>query len=195
MSGLSLKERFDLLEKDLTVTPARISVHQELPFAVLRYEPQAEWDMRRKARLLAAKLQEHGKEVVTISMAELLWDTIENCEGLDAVIQLERERGFEMAQEQVNTYLSDPDWLPLPKMLAGKMQHLSPQRNVVFLMRVGSMAPAIYQMSKLLEEMQGLTLVPTVLFYPGTIEGDSGLRFMGSQERASSSSYRVKIYS
>jgi hypothetical protein len=57
------------------------------------------------------------------------------------------------------------------------------------------MAPAIYQMSKLLEEMHGLTLVTTILFYPGTIEGESGLRFMGSQDRVSSSSYRVKVYS
>src|SRR5688572_20426232 len=101
MPGLSLKERFDLLERDLIVTPVRISVHQELPFALLRYEPSAEWDMRRRARLLAARLNSYGKEVVTVSMAELLWNAIDQCEGVEAVIRLERERGFEAAQEQV----------------------------------------------------------------------------------------------
>jgi hypothetical protein len=192
---LSLKDRFDLLERDLIARPVRITVHQGLPFAILRYEPDAEWEMRRRARLLAAKLNGHGKDVVTISLAQLLWDSIENCEGLDAVVQLERERGFESAQEQVTTYLSDKEWLPLPETLEKQMKPLDPQRHVAFLMRAGSMAPAIYQMSKLLEEMHGRTLVPTILFYPGTIEGDSGLRFMGCQDRAASSSYRVKVYS
>jgi hypothetical protein len=151
--------------------------------------------MRRQARLLAARLVPQSKEVVTISLAELLWDAIDKCEGLEAVVQLERERGFEAAQEQVTTYLSDVDWLPLPNLLADRLKPLDPKRHIVFLMRAGSMAPALYQMSKLLEEMHGRTKVPTILFYPGTIEGDSGLRFMGCQERVSPSSYRVKIYS
>ncbi|MGH9762782.1 MAG: BREX protein BrxB domain-containing protein, partial [Blastocatellia bacterium] len=192
---LSLKERFDLLERDLTAKPPRITVHQGLPFAILRYEPNAEWDTRRRARLLAAKLNSYGKEVVTISFAELLWDSIDRCEGLDAIVRLERERGFASAEEQVTTYLSDDDWLPLPKLLAERMKNLDPQKHVAFLMRAASMAPAIYQMSKLLEEMHGRTLVPTILFYPGTVEGDSGLRFMGRQDRLASSSYRVKVYS
>ncbi len=192
---LSLKERFDLLERDLTARPPRITVHQDLPFAILRYDPDEEWKMRREARLLAARLVSHSKEAVTISLAELLWDAIDKSEGLDAVVQLERERGFESAQEQVTTYLSDTDWLPLPGLLADRMKSLDPKRHIVFLMRAGSMAPAIYQMSKLLEEMHGRTKVPAILFYPGTIEGDSGLRFMGCQDRVSPSSYRVKIYS
>lgn len=192
---LSLKERFDLLERDLTAKPIRIAVHEGLPFAILRYEPNAEWEVRRRGRLLATKLNAQGKEVVTISLAELLWEAIDKTEGLAAVVQLERERGFEAAQEQVTTYLSDKDWFPLPEALAQRMKSLDPQRNIVFLMRAGSMAPAIYQMSKLLEEMQGRTTVPAVLFYPGIVEGDSGLRFMGLQDRDAPGSYRVKIYS
>ncbi len=159
---LSLKERFDLLERDLIAKPIRITVHQDLPFAILRYDPGEEWEMRRQARLLSARLLSHGKEVVSIALAELLWDAIDKCEGIDAVVQLERE---------------------------------DPAKHVVFLSRAASMAPAVYQMSKLLEEMHGRTKVPMILFYPGTVEGESGLRFMGCQERVSPSSYRVKIYS
>lgn len=192
---LSLKDRFDLLRRDLLAKPPRITVHQGLPFALFRYNPENEWDVRRQAALLAFGLADHNREVVFISLADLLWEVIDTCEGLDAVVQLERERGFEAAQEQVTTYLSDQDWRPLPKLLAEKMQSLDPQKHIVFLMRAGAMAPAIYQMSRLLEGMQGLTLVPTILFYPGTVEGNSGLRFMGSQAAASSSSYRIKVYS
>ena len=192
---LSPKERFDLLERDLVAKPPRITVHQGLPFALFRYDPDTEWDVRKQAKLLAVRLSKTGKEVVFISLADLLWKAIDDCEGLDAVVQLERERGFESAQEQVTTYLSDEDWQPLPRMLAEKMRSLDPQKNIVFLMRAGAMAPAIYQMSRLLEGMHGLTLIPTILFYPGTVEGNTGLIFMGSQAAASSSSYRIKVYS
>ena len=40
------------------------------------------------------------------------------------------------------------------------------------------MAPGIYHMSKLLDQMHGKTRVTTILFYPGSIEGTTGLRFM-----------------
>jgi len=192
---LSLKERFELLERHLIARPPQISVHQGLPFALLRYDPDEEWEMRRRARLLAAKLAGHGRHAVEISLAELLWEAIDRSEGLEAIVELERERGFAAAEEQITTYLSDSDWHPLPKMLAERMKDLDPQKHVVFLMRAASMAPSIYQMSKLLEEMHGRTLVPMILFYPGAVDGDSGLRFMGLQERVSSSSYRVKVYS
>jgi hypothetical protein len=192
---LSLKDRFDLLKRDLLAKPSRISVHQGLPFALFRYDPDSEWEVRRRARLLVIPLADHGREVVFISLADLLWEVIDTCEGLAAIVQLERERGFEAAQEQVTTYLSDEDWRPLPKLLVEKMQSLDPQKHIVFLMRAGAMAPAIYQMSRLLEGMHGLTLVPTILFYPGIVEGNSGLRFMGSEVAASSSSYRIKVYS
>jgi hypothetical protein len=191
---LSLLDRISLLEQDLKAIPQRISVHHDLPFAILRYESNEEWKVRREAKLLATRLNDCGKEVQTISLAELLWEAIATSEGLDAIVELERERGFEAAQEQVNTYLSDPDWSYLPDMLAKRLQSLNPEKHIVFLMRAASMAPAIYQMSKLLDEMQGRTRVTTILFYPGTLEGTTGLRFMGLKNRDALGNYRVKIY-
>ncbi len=35
----SLKERIELLENDLKAVPSRISVYHDLPFAILRYDP------------------------------------------------------------------------------------------------------------------------------------------------------------
>jgi len=191
---LSLKDRIELLENDLKTVPPRISVHHDLPFAILRYDPKEEWEVRREAKLLATRMGDCGKQVQTISLAELLWEAIANSEGLDAILELERERGFEAAQEQVNIYLSDPDWSYLPQMLAERLRSLDPTKNIVFLLRAAAMAPAIYQMSKLLDEMQGRTRVVTILFYPGTLEGTTGLRFMALKEREAMGNYRVKIY-
>jgi hypothetical protein len=194
MRVLSLRERIDLLESDLRAVPPRISVYRDLPFAILRYEPDKEWDLRRELRLLEARLEEADKHVRFISMADLLWKAIDETEGMDAIVQLEKQRGFEAAQEQVTTYLSDRDWRPLPDLLAERLKTLDPQRDVVFLVRAAAMAPAIYHMSKLLDEMQGRTEVTTILAYPGTIEGTTGLRFMDLKDREALGNYRVKIY-
>ena len=191
---LSLRDRIDLLEKDLSATPPRVSVYSDLPFAILRYDPQEEWSVRREAKLLATRLKAIGREVHTISLAELLWEIVADTEGLDAVVELERQRGFESAQEQITTYLSDIDWRPLPDALTERMKRLEPDRDVVFLTRAAAMAPAIYHMSKLLDEMQGRTRVITILFYPGTLDGTTGLRFMALKDREALGNYRVKIY-
>jgi len=191
---LSLKERIDLLENDLKADPPRISVYHDLPFAILRYDPQDEWILRREVRFLSTRLKSAGKEVVTISLAQLLWEIIESAEGLDAIAELERRQGFEKAQAQITTYLSDENWFLLPKHLADKMNAFDPRKTIVFLTRAASLSPAIYHLSKLLDEMQGQTQVPAILFYPGSLEGATGLRFMGMKDRDSLGNYRVKIY-
>ncbi len=191
---LSLEERINLLESDLKAVPMRISVYHDLPFAILRYEPDREWDVRRQTRQLATRLTQIGKQVRFLSLGSLLWRAIAESEGLDAVVELEKKRGYRVAQEQVTTYLSDPDWRPLPKMIADEVWGLNPAKHIVFLTRAGAMAPAIYHMSKLLDELHGKTLVPVILFYPGTLEGTTGLRFMDLKDREAMGNYRVKIY-
>ncbi len=190
----SLKERIERLEGDLRTTPMRISAYHDLPFAILRYDPKEEWELRREVRHLRTRLGNVGKQAHAISLADLLWRAIEEAEGLGAIVELEKARGFEVAQEQVTVYLSDPDWSPLPDMLVERLESLDPDRDVAFLVRAGTMSPAIYHMSRLLDEMQGRTLVPAILFYPGTLEGTTGLRFMGQTSRETSGNYRVKIY-
>jgi hypothetical protein len=190
----SLRQRIDLLEADLKAVPPRISVYHDLPFAILRYEPTEEWELRREARLLATRLEAFGKEVHSIPMSALLWLAIEETEGLEAVVGLERERGYLAAQEQVTTYLSDRDWRPLADLVAGRLAPYDPVKSIVFLTRVAAMAPGLYHMSKLLDQLQGKTQVTTILFYPGSIEGTTGLRFMDLKDREALGNYRVKIY-
>lgn len=190
----SLRDRIDLLEDELKAVPPRISVYHDLPFAVLRYDPTEEWDLRREVRLLATRLEATGKTVHTIPMSGFLWKAIDGTEGLDEVVGLERSRGYPAAQEQVTTYLSDKDWLPLAKMLEERLKKLDPAKDIAFLTRVAAMAPGIYHMSKLLDQMQGRTRVTTILFYPGSIEGTTGLRFMDLKDRDALGNYRVKIY-
>lgn len=190
----SLKNRIELLESDLKETPPRINVYHDLPFAIFRYDPAEEWILRREVKLLATRLEAAGRDVHTIPMSEFLWKAIDETEGIDEIISLERERGYLAAQDQVTTYLSDSDWLPLAQLLSDRLNKLDPGRSVALLTRVAAMGPGIYHMSKLLDQMHGKTRITTVLFYPGSIEGTMGLRFMDLKDKEALGNYRVKIY-
>jgi len=190
----SLNNRIELLENDLKSNPPRISVYHDLPFAIFRYDPEEEWALRREARLLATRLGEVGKNTCIIHLSDLLWKAIQETEGIDAIVDLENDRGFLAAQEQITTYLSDRDWRPLADLLTERLQTLEKSTEVIFLMRAAAMAPGIYYMSKMLDQMQGKTTLTTILFYPGSIEGTTGLRFMALKDREALGNYRVKIY-
>jgi hypothetical protein len=113
----SLKDSIAPLESDLKAVPPRISVYHDLPFAIMRYDPTDEWELRREIKLLATRLEAVGKEVHIILMSELLWSALEKVhqkdddEGLEALIELEKGRGYVEAQQQVTTYLSSKVWI------------------------------------------------------------------------------------
>jgi hypothetical protein len=196
----SLKDSIAPLESDLKAVPPRISVYHDLPFAIMRYNPTDEWELRREIKLLATRLEAVGKAVHMIPMSELLWTALEQVnqkdddEGFDAVVALEKDRGYVEAQQQVTTYLSSKVWVPLWDLLADRLASINPECSVVFLNRVAAMSPGIFHMSMLLDKMHGKTNVPTILFYPGSIEGTTGLRFMELKDRDALGNYRVKIY-
>jgi hypothetical protein len=126
-------------------------------------------------------------------MYKLYWQSIEESEGVAEIVALEKSRGFQSAQEQVGTYLSDPDWRPLPDLLVEHTAGLNPQLDILFLYRAGVFAPSSYRLSSLLEQMLGKMMIPAVLFYPGTWRGS--LNYMGLRsDEEPLGSYRVKIY-
>lgn len=151
--------------------------------------------MRREADLLKTRLEhETGRNVIFISLAELMWRSIDESEGIEAIVELERRDGFEAAQLQIQDYLSDPDWRPLPDLLAERLAEPDPDRHIVFILRAGALAPNIYRVSKLLDEMKGRTRVPCVLFMPATTEGRTSLRFIGIATNEGRGSYHTKVY-
>ena len=190
----SLSDRIKVLEDDLKADPPRISVYHDLPFAIFRYDPEEEWALRREVRLLATRLGEGGKHTQIIRMSDLLWKAVEDTEGIEAVVELEKDRGYISAQEQLTTYLSDRDWRPLADLLTERLQSLDKSTDIVFLIRAAAMAPGIYHVSKLLNQMYRRVSLTSILFYPGSIEGTTGLRFMALKGRDILGNYRVKIY-
>lgn len=191
----SLKDLVRNLETDLRSHPPRHYIYSDLPFAVFCYPPQQEWEMRREMQLLKTRLEKDKHwQVTLISLAELLWQSVDETEGMEAVTTLEKNSGFPTTQSQVYEYLSDPDWRPLPDLLAERLNQLDPKKDLVFLWRAGALAPEMYRVSTLLDKMKGRTSVSCVLFMPASSGESEGLRFMGLADLEPRGSYHTKIY-
>ena len=192
---MSLKRLIEILESDLKATPIRIAAYAEFPFAIFRYIPKEEWEIRREIRLLGTRVRESGKTVHFWSMADFIKLSLDAEEAMEDIIELEKEEDFSIAQEQVTTYLTDPDFTPVDKLIAEKYEGLDPTKDIVFLWRLGALAPRYLRISGLIERLHsmGVRLVPTVVFYPGEWRGT--LNFMNLRsENEPMGSYRVKIY-
>ena len=57
----SLKDSIGPLESDLKAVPPRINVYHDLPFAIMRYDPTDEWELRREIKLLATANSTSGR--------------------------------------------------------------------------------------------------------------------------------------
>jgi hypothetical protein len=195
---LSLKDRFNLLEADLLAQPPAFVMSRQLPFAILRYDPnnpeEREWKVRKEIELLGTRVRNKlRKPVEELSLAELFWQSIRESEGVEALIELEKEHGFAIAERQVNTYLSDPDFRNLCSLLLERANALPKEVTILFLIHATVFAPGAYRISSLLEQLSGRLRVPTILFYPGT--WNNSLNYMGLRtEDQALGSYRVKIY-
>jgi hypothetical protein len=184
------------LEADLAARPMRIAAHRDMPFAIFRYSPQEEFALRKQIRLLAIGLsQNHGIKVTSISIARIVWDTIREF-GEDDLFQTERLRGFDAAQKHINQLLTSTDFKPVAESVLQAMRGLSPENDVVFLVRAGGFAPYIFRTSHLLDNLHNHTLVPVILYYPGSVEAGTDLRFFDLPVKGTPGvyNYRVKIY-
>jgi hypothetical protein len=169
----------------------RISAYHDMPYAIFRYLPEHEFDVRREVALLRTRLEQAGKRVTVISLAQCLQDAFDR-EGLSLsrIKQAEKRTGTEKMVATVHGILSKRQ--KLDDLVAARMpDDADPKRDIVFITRAGALFP-FYRTSSLLEQLKGKVHVPSVLFYPGELDGAAGLRFMGVLD--AEHNYRPKIF-
>src|ERR1700738_4641302 len=168
----------------------RISAYHDMPYALFRYDPEEEFDLRTQVTLLETRLSQKGKRVKRISLAECLDEAMRSQRPLEDWFTAEREQGTETLVETVHSVLSE--YAPLVDLVAAQMpDNPDPLRDIVFVLRTGALFP-VYRTFSLLEQLKGRVTVPTILFYPGDLDGASGLRFMGVLD--AEHNYRPKIF-
>ena len=182
----------DRLEPDLSIADprARISTYHDMPYALFRYDPSDEFELRRQVSMLETRLTGKGKRITRISLAECLNEAMRSQRPLEEWYAAERDQGVATIVQTLHAVLSE--YAPLVDLVAARMpSDPDPHRDIVFILRAGVLFPA-YRTFSLPEQLQGRVSVPTVLFYPGDLEGAAGLRFMG--ELQAEHNYRAKIY-
>jgi len=168
-----------------------LSAYHDMPYAIFRYPPEDEFAVRRETQMLHTRLEAAGKRVTTISLAECMHEALE-AEGLDTetLVNAEINVGLPETIETVHQVLSE--YRPLDRLVAEKVPtDAEPLRDVVFIVRAGALFP-VYRTHALLEQLKGKLNVPAVLFYPGTLDGPTGLRFMDVLD--AEHNYRPRIF-
>lgn len=167
-----------------------ISAYHDMPYALFRYDPDDELELRKELSLLAIRIEQTGKRVTRISLAECLTEAMTSVQPLEDWFQAEKSQGTATVVETIHAVLSE--YAPLDDLVAKRMpSDPDPCRDVVLIHRAGALFP-VYRTFTLLEQLKGRVVVPTVLCYPGTLDGAAGLRFMGVLE--AEHNYRPKIY-
>lgn len=169
----------------------RLSAYHDMPYAIFRYAPEDEFAVRSEVRLLRTRLEQSGKRVTMVSLAECLSAAL-RAEGMEpaALSQAEIDVGLDKTIETVFEIISSCQ--PLDQLVLMRIpDDADPHQDVVFIVRAGSLFP-VYRTSSLLDQLKGKVQVPSVLFYPGDLEGATGLRFMGVLD--AEHNYRPKIF-
>lgn len=168
----------------------KISAYNDMPYAIFRYGPEDEFAVREETLLLTTRLEQAGKRVTTISLAESLSAALAAQDVITALIESEAPRNLDILLETLNSLLADIE--PLDELVAARMPPgPDPLKDVVFITRAGALFP-FYRTSSLLEQLKGKVSVPSILFYPGDLDGAAGLRFMGVLD--AEHNYRPKIF-
>lgn len=169
---------------------AQLSAYHNMPYAIFRYDPKEEFSLRAELGRLSTRLSQKGKRVTSISLSECLMAALAAHAPLADLVEAEKSVGLASASETVHEVLAS--YAPLVDLVAERMPPTAdPNVDVVFVIRAGALFP-LYRTSSLMEQLTGRVAVPTVLFYPGTLDGPAGLRFMGVLD--AEHNYRPKIF-
>src|SRR6267154_4008472 len=85
----------------------RISAYHDMPYAIFRYEPEEEFELRKQVTMLETRLTQKGKRVKRISLAECLDEAMRSQRPLGEWFAAEKEQGVETVVETVHSVLSE----------------------------------------------------------------------------------------
>ena len=172
-----------------------LSTYSDMPFGIFLYPPEDEWELRQALRDLVVRLENTGKTVQRLSMAQLLEQSIEAAGlSLEEIAEAERTMNLEIVRDTIRDVLSGKaaGSTPLDQLVAEAVDGSKPTTShIVFLERVGALF-GLHRPSALLENLHHKVSHPVVLFYPGQRDGPAGLRFM--DEADADHNYRPKLF-
>lgn len=203
----ALQQAFADLRRDLIdENGPRISTMRNYRFAILQYDPDDEFKLRRETQRLSSELSVSGWNVIAIDLNRILLERIRAQPDDWAARMIDKERRLlaKHGPTRALDYLME-SLIPLVEGPGGIAddciriikEHVSAHpdqvdRTLALIGRAGALYP-FFRSSALLRQLHGQTEnVPVVFLYPGERRGPTGLSFMGVH--APDHDYRPRIY-
>lgn len=137
---------------------------KEIPYHVFDYPPEEELRIRKHIEFLLEHIPKHkpGLQVVHINLFDFIIDHLKDRNKLDKAIEMEKEKGQEHLQKQLEKMLH-------PQKLAPQLAELMPpdSTDLALMSGIGSAWPFV-RASSVLNNLHRFTgRMPFVMFYPG----------------------------
>lgn len=202
----AVERTISALEKDLVSEGGpRIATLHNYPFAILCYDPKAEFELRREVAGLAERLKQEGWFLETLNMKSLVLRRLREFftpDELDYYIESEKmyskidgpQGGLEYINDEIFEALHGPDGIA--GMIARRLDDIAADvdradRTIVLIGQLGALYP-FGRTSAVLKFLDGRTHgIPVVFLYPGTVS-EGALSFLGEAEP--DRDYRPRIY-
>jgi bacteriophage exclusion system BrxB-like protein len=170
----SLDATFDELRQRLQ-SPEALNPAKSDPVFYFVHAPHQTLELRTKLPLWSAMLRQDGKEVATLSLADLVWNLIDASGRWHDWLEVEPEAELMQINEAVRDVLRAETGLV--ETVAEYVAQPIPDR-VLFLTDAGLVHP-YFRLRSLESGLHDRVHVPTVVFYPGRRSGQYGLHFLG----------------
>lgn len=139
----------------------------EIPYFIFEYPPAEELRIRKHIDFLLEHIPKHkpGLRVVHINLFDFIIDHLKERNKLDKAIEMEKEKGQEHLQKQLEKMLH-------PQKIAPQLAELIPpdKTDLALMSGIGSAWPFM-RASGVLNNLHKFTgMMPLVMFYPGVYD-------------------------
>lgn len=144
------------------------------PVFYFAYPPELMLDLKKHLPRVASRIREAGFEVRRVSLADILWNTVDESGRWDIWLESEPEAEADQINESVRDVLRQGNAL-VDRVT--KVIESTPEGTVVLLTEAELLHP-FFRTRTIESWLHDKVRTPTVIFYPGRRSGQYGLHFL-----------------
>lgn len=155
--------------------PDALSPAKSDPVFYFVYPPEMMLDLKKRLPRWTSRIRDAGFEVQRVSMADIIWKLADNSGRWEEWLALESDADYKTLQGSVSDVLRQNN--SLLNSVADVVESAS-GKIVVLVTEIELLHP--FTRTRIIGDyLHDRAQVPTVFLYPGTLSGQSSLRFLG----------------
>lgn len=162
----------ELLEK--IRDPEALNPAKSDPIIYFVYPPELMLKLKKSLPRLMSRIREAGFEVVRISIADVLWRTVDGSGRWETWLELEADADEDQVNESVRDALRQDN--ALVDQLANAIE--ATQEGTVILLTEAELLHPYFRTRIIESRLHDKVKTPTIIFYPGRRSGQYGLHFL-----------------